>query len=547
MAPTCPGGSGDASGSLIPIFPGTALGSWGVSYPESLQASGGSCLVVPCTFSYPTDVTTADGIVAIWYKDYDGQRAVVFHSAAPQDVDSRFGGRAQLLGDPMARNCTLLLRGVTPGDSGLYRFRFEIINGDRWSASRDVTLSRPSVASSEEQTEGQRSTLECSTPYFCPRGDTVLRWEGYDPQVSQVSSHVQLDTSGVSHQVTLTSSFTWKDHSKKLLCVVSDGSKRASAEVVLRVRHAPQEPSFVALVEPRGGRQAVLLCSADGVPPPAIAVSRGQGHPPLATSLGPSDPRFEVRATPTSLRVGMAGLEPGDAGLYVCSATNSRGSATASLHLQVPGEVSPRPQGAKVRRCPRGHCWSPRCRSSGVTLTVEPSQEVAEGTKATMSCSATAWGDKGVNYTWYRDGRWLWEGPSGSFVLSPVTFLENQNGHRAIVLCTAQSHPPSSLALLHHGHLLATSLSPAVPPGVRATPSHNTLRVELVALGTAAGGRYVCMATNALGNATASADFDVHSEWGRRESQKNPRNWEMEWEQTAKYEGGTCGCVGDIW
>ncbi|NXP65118.1 SN protein, partial [Chloropsis cyanopogon] len=310
---------------------------------------------------------------------------------------------------------------------------------------------------------------------------------------------------------------------------------------------------------PGSGRQAVLLCSADGVPPPDIAVSRGQGHPPLATSRGPSEPRFEVRATPTSLRVGMAGLEPGDAGLYLCSATNSRGSAAASLRLEVPG----------------------------VTLTVEPSQEVPEGTKATMSCSATAWlGDKGVNYTWYRDGRWLWEGPSGSFVLGRVssadagsyrcqasgtwgtatsvplslsvlcecpqrrqaacpqplplqvvpphvpprvplsprcpltdppravslsTFLENQDGRGAIVLCTAESHPPSSLALLHQGHLLATSLSPAVTPGVRVVPSHNALRVELVALGTAAGGRYVCVATNALGNATASADLDVHS------------------------------------
>ncbi|NXH82085.1 SN protein, partial [Edolisoma coerulescens] len=323
---------------------------------------------------------------------------------------------------------------------------------------------------------------------------------------------------------------------------------------VLVAADAPQEPSFVALVEPRGGQQAVLLCSADGVPPPDIAVSRGQGHPPLATTRGPSDPRFEVRATPTSLRVGMAGLEPGDAGLYLCSATNSRGTAAASLRLDV----------------------------RGVTVTVEPSQEVPEGTKATMSCSATAWGDKGVNYTWYRDGRWLREGPSGSFVLGHVssadagsyqcqasgtwgtatsvplslsvlcecppasssttqprtrwvlshpmsrchppcpltdspravsvsTFLENRSGRGAIVLCTADSHPPSSLALYHHGHLLATSLSPAVTPGVRAIPSHNALRVELVAVGTAAGGRYLCVATNALGNATASADFDVHT------------------------------------
>ncbi|NXO76511.1 SN protein, partial [Sitta europaea] len=214
----------------------------GVSYPESLQASAGSCLVVPCTFSYPAGVTTSAGIVAIWYKDYEGQRLLVFHSAAPKDVDPQFGGRAQLLGDPRARNCTLLLRGATPGDSGPYRFRFEIVNGDRWSAVRDVTLSvseepeRPGVTGAEEQTEGQRSTLECSTPYVCPGGDVVLQWEGYDPRVSQVSGRVQLDTGGVGQRVTLTGSFSWKDHSKKLRCEVSAGSKRASTELVLRVR-----------------------------------------------------------------------------------------------------------------------------------------------------------------------------------------------------------------------------------------------------------------------------------------------------------------------
>lgn len=68
-----------------------------------------------------------------------------------------------------------------------------------------------------------------------------------------------------------------------------------------------------------------------------------------------------------------------------------------------------------------GHPLSPQCPFSGVTVTVEPSQEVPEGTKATMSCSATAWGDKGANYTWYRDGRWLREGPSGSLVLGRVS------------------------------------------------------------------------------------------------------------------------------
>ncbi|NWH77285.1 SN protein, partial [Piaya cayana] len=218
----------------------------GVTYPESLRGLAGSCVVIPCTLSYPDEVTAADGIVAIWYKDYEAQKTVVFHSTA-QEVDAGFRERAQLLGDPAARNCTLLLRGVTPGDSGPYRFRFEIVNGDRWSAARDVrlrisdNLEHPSVTTSEEQTEGQTTTLECSTPYVCPPGDISLRWEGYDPQVSLVSSRVQLDTSGVSHRLTLTTSFSWKDHSKKLLCELSYGSRKATGEVVLRVRHPPKD------------------------------------------------------------------------------------------------------------------------------------------------------------------------------------------------------------------------------------------------------------------------------------------------------------------
>ncbi|NWR26169.1 SN protein, partial [Emberiza fucata] len=451
-------------------------------------------------------------------------------SSPPRGGDSP---RQSIRVSPSPNALRLEFREASEEDEGEYECQARNALGDTSaSLTLRVQATRVLVRPSAEVAEGTEVTLTCQAPQAQP--GTLYTWfkngrwvtEGPEPSLA-LRGH----------------------RSDAGLYGCRAGRGRRAPPVALAVLYAPQEPSFVALVEPRGGRQAVLLCSADGVPPPAIAVSRGQGHPPLATSLGPSDPRFEVRATPTSLRVGMAALEPGDAGLYLCSATNSRGSATASLRLQVPG----------------------------VALTVEPSQEVPEGARATMRCSATAWGDEGVNYTWYRDGRWLWQGPSGSLVLSPVssadagsyqcqasgtwgtatsvpltlsvlcecpqclqaarpqpllsqpvshchprcpltdppravsvsTFLENQNGHGAIVLCTAQSHPPSSLALLHHGHLLATSLSPAATPGVRATPSHNALRVELVALGTAAGGRYVCVATNALGNATASADFDV--------------------------------------
>ncbi|NXS30204.1 SN protein, partial [Pomatostomus ruficeps] len=440
--------------------------------------------------------------------------------------------RQSILVSPSPNALRLEFREASEEDEGEYECQARsALGATRASLTLRLRATRVLVRPSAEVAEGTEVTLTCQAPRAPP--GTLYAW----------FKNGQWVTEGPEASLAL------RGHrSDAGLYGCRAGRGPLAPPAALSVLYGPQEPRFVALLEPGGGRQAVLLCSADGVPPPEMAVSRGQGQPPLATSRGPSDPRFEVRATPGSLRVAMAGLEPGDAGLYLCSATNGRGNATASLRLDV----------------------------RGVTVTVEPSQEVPEGTKATLSCSATAWGDKGVNFTWYRDGRWLREGPSGSLVLGRVssadagsyqcratgawgtatsvplslsilcecppvppgpnpcdcplmspchprvptdaprevtvsTFLENRSGRGAVVLCTAQSRPPARLALYHRGHLLATSLSPAATPGLRATPGHNTLSVELAAVGTGTGGRYLCVATNGLGNATASADFDVHT------------------------------------
>ncbi|KAF4804153.1 sialic acid binding Ig like lectin 1 [Turdus rufiventris] len=499
--------------SLVP----PALGSWGVSYPESLQASAGSCLLVPCTFSYPADVTAADGIVAIWYKDYDGQKTLVFHSATPQDVDPRFGGRAQLLGDPRARNCTLLLRGVTPGDSGPYRFRFEIINGDRWSASRDVALSvsedlqPPSVTSREELTDGQRSTLECSTPYVCPGGDIVLRWQGYDPRVSEVSGRVQLDTSGVGRQVNLTSSFSWKDHAKKLLCEVSVGSARASTEVVLRVRHSPKDTQVS--LSPSSGNIGV----GDTV---TLSCQVGSSHPPVSGYHWYKD----GMAVGTEQVLALRAVRREDHGRYHCEAQNALGTG-----------VSP-PVTLRV---------------FSAEISASPAAEVLERTATTLSCDVP--GREGhpeeLIYTWYKNSAWLKEGPAHTLLFPAVTaadagyyscqvtnsqgsdtaqairlsvtyppriptltfFQETQGGRLVIVRCTVDSHPPATLAIDHDGTVLATSGAQVATLGqqLSVTTSHNSLRLEMRGAGPRDSGNYGCTASNVHGSASATKVLEI--------------------------------------
>ncbi|XP_009882395.1 PREDICTED: sialoadhesin [Charadrius vociferus] len=293
--------------------------------------------------------------------------------------------------------------------------------------------------------------------------------------------------------------------------------RRRTPPAALRELYAPQEPSFISLVEPLGGRQAVLLCTVDSFPPSDITLHRGPGHVLLASTRGSADPRITVQVAPNSLRVGMVGLELRDVGLYVCSANNSYGTASSSLRLDV----------------------------GGITVTVEPSPEVPEGTTATMTCSAVPWVGEEANYTWYKNSRWLQEGPAGSLVLTRVsstdtgsyhcqasgmrgsatsatlsfsvlypprdvsisTFLENRSGRVGIVLCTTNSHPASTIALYRRGQ----PRPGATTPGVRVSPSHNALRVELGTVGPEDSGEYTCVAGNPLGNATAGAYFDTHT------------------------------------
>lgn len=117
---------------LCPTSP-SGLASWGVSSPQDVKGVKGSCLVIPCVFSFPADVEVPHGITAIWYYDYSGKRQVVSHSENPKLVEAHFRGRAQLLGHTEHRICSLLLKNLQPEDSGSYNFRFEISDGNRWS------------------------------------------------------------------------------------------------------------------------------------------------------------------------------------------------------------------------------------------------------------------------------------------------------------------------------------------------------------------------------------------------------------------------------
>lgn len=125
---------GDSRPALIYFLsvPPSVLASWGISSPNTVEGVKGSCLVIPCVFSFPADVEVPHGITTIWYYELSGNRQVVHHSGDPTLVEERFRTRAELLGHPKHKQCNLLLKDLSPQDSGSYKFRFEISEVNRW-------------------------------------------------------------------------------------------------------------------------------------------------------------------------------------------------------------------------------------------------------------------------------------------------------------------------------------------------------------------------------------------------------------------------------
>ncbi|NXU57677.1 SN protein, partial [Turnix velox] len=364
----------------------------------------------------------------------------------------------------------------------------------------------PSTTTSEEQTEGQTSTLECSTPYICPLGDVALRWEGYNPQVSTLSSRVQLDTNGVGLHVTLTTSFSWKDHSKKLLCVLYYSSKKVTGEVILRVRHAPKDTQVSvnpSMKNIRVGDTASLTCEVSSSYPTITAYHWYKD----GVAVG-SEQVLTLRD-----------IHREDYGQYHCEAENAIGAGMSpAVTLYV----------------------------FSAEISVFPAAKVQEGTATTLSCDIPGREDQDLNYTWYKNSAWLKEGTAHTLIFHHVAtsdagyysckvtndrgsdtsqaislsvtysprnptitlFQETQGGRLAIIRCAVDSHPLATIALYRDDTLVAASGSQAAPrQRLSVTTSRNVLRLEIHDVGPQDSGLYRCVASNAYGNATATKAF----------------------------------------
>ncbi|KAE8628651.1 hypothetical protein XENTR_v10000156 [Xenopus tropicalis] len=487
-----------------------AYSSWDVFVPDSIQGVVGSCLLIPCSFTYPSNVQTPDGIAPIWYKDRDLK--VVYHPT--ETIEAGFQGRMELLGNPNLNNCTTLLRNLQSSDTGEYFFRFEISNVNRWTGKKAVTVtvnSRPEMPNAvipRSIREGESVTFQCTTQYYCPNGSGTLEWHGYHPDRSFLARSLQTDTSAVQMGQNLTTSFTWLYHQKQLQCEVSVGDQKETKEVLLVVNHAPKGVKI--LMAPsrdniKQGDSVALTCQYNSSYPAVSGYTWYRNNKVFS--------REPIVSFPSITRQ--------DFGDFRCEVQNPEGTGTS--------EVS-------------------RLIVFSANTLVSPSSEVREGEAVTLTCDVPGADPDQIHYSWYKNSLWIKDGATRSLILyeaaasdagyysckvqndkgsdssPPVilhvlyppripkfnSFLETQEGKLSIIHCSVDSNPPSVLTLYKNGQVLATTNSHGAPTQrLNVISSRNSLKLEIREVVMSDAGAYSCVATNAIGNSTACLRLTV--------------------------------------
>ncbi|XP_029769513.1 sialic acid-binding Ig-like lectin 16 [Terrapene carolina triunguis] len=348
------------SGSLSQL-PGFTL-----RVPQSVSVQEGLCILVPCTFMYPTSYKTDNSwarLYRYWYKDqadvvYDPPMASTDSSRrVPQETQGRF----QLAENPAHGDCSLQISDARQTDAGRYFFRFEKgtlrynyhSNSDGTNVM--LTISVPGLTEEPEiqisparglpgtLLVGEPVTVTCTSPGRCSGTPPRVTWTGpFSDTARDVSA--QLANGTWAHSSALSFTPGLGDHGKELVCTVTYSSAQGpstSRTIWLHIVYPPGPPNITGTLT-RNGRPGPAPLGAEG---DIVSLEIQEGDSLNLSCEASSRPEATLSWAKgnesLSSRQGWAGhlelpnLSRGDAGEYRCWAKNSYGSASRALHLHV--------------------------------------------------------------------------------------------------------------------------------------------------------------------------------------------------------------------
>ncbi|XP_052472295.1 myelin-associated glycoprotein-like isoform X1 [Carassius gibelio] len=344
---------------------------WNVWMPRDISAMTNSCVVIPCSFTYPSGVRPYRGIHGIWYfgHPYPQLFPPVVYKSRTDIVHESYKGRTRLLGDLTQKNCTLMINNVGVEHSGRYYFRADL-GGANIYTFPDFTklqvLDQPNIDVPEEIVSDQSLDLTCYVPDNCPDMSPQIQWMYTEDLPNPLFNPDNVEDSNTA-VLSSTLTFTPKPmHNGQLLgCRVHYENTTFVYErlISLDIKYAPRFAWVNVSQEVMEGSSVVLHCDVDSNPTPTIT-----------WYFGDTELMSEV-ASNSSLP--LDNLTPEEDGVYTCVGDNGYGSMNASMYLAV--------------NYPPREPW------------INESQTVLEGSSVALQCISK--GNPMPTLTWLKDGK----------------------------------------------------------------------------------------------------------------------------------------------
>ncbi|KAL8219391.1 UNVERIFIED_CONTAM: hypothetical protein K2H54_023515 [Gekko kuhli] len=285
------------SGFLLVLFYSPVSVAWSSTLPSSIQALKGSCVVIPCSFTFPGPrASWGDKFSVAWYQYRARGYPEIYNSKSPRSVLPEYQGRTEVVGDLEMGNCTLLIRDVRHGDvyyvwinpdSVSHRFYDVTVRVELTDVPSQLEMSDPGLL-----TEGDHTALTCSALHTCPLAPPSLTWNLVGGKAVTVQERLAGGVWRTELQLGYVPSH--KDNGKYLQCTATFPIQQQSRNgITLQVKYSPKDAvvSVVGNSTLKEGDSVTLRCSSHSNPPalsyrwffgPRKAPLRGAGTGPEA-------------------------------------------------------------------------------------------------------------------------------------------------------------------------------------------------------------------------------------------------------------------------
>ncbi|XP_039973307.1 myelin-associated glycoprotein-like [Xiphias gladius] len=155
----------------------TPRGQWTANIPTKIPALQGSCVVIPCIYTYPKPISNK--ILNRWRGFWRKGNKIVSTNLLKWKLPKEYKKRTQFLGDLQSRNCTMLLDGVRGTDVGPFYFRIEMPQYKSFSYTKHtvtIDVIRDPQPPTLSVRVNDRVTASCSVSHSCPFSPPQFSW-----------------------------------------------------------------------------------------------------------------------------------------------------------------------------------------------------------------------------------------------------------------------------------------------------------------------------------------------------------------------------------